>query len=76
MEELAFRLGERVRISEDWFISSLKGATGHVALPPPGIDDERSEGVFWVQLDEAVADSDEEGAADGAEVDVQFLQRL
>jgi hypothetical protein len=71
-----FKEGDRVQVSEAWFVAELRGATGTIIPAHKGCKDLRSEGAYWVSFDGQV-DIQANGAfTDSAEVDADCLRRL
>jgi hypothetical protein len=49
-EQMRFSVGDRVRVSDNWFVEEIRGWVGTVAERPAGVPDKRSEGVYWVEF--------------------------
>jgi len=62
-----FSIGDRVQITDDWFVSELRGAIGTIIMAREGVQDLRKDGVYWVEFDD-MCDN-----IDSAEVDAECL---
>jgi predicted AlkP superfamily phosphohydrolase/phosphomutase len=70
-----FAIGDRVRVSDRWFVAHLRGAQGIVIAVPNGVPDRTKEGVFWIEFDEPLPSDDRKHPTDAAEIDSVFLDR-
>ena len=66
-------IGDRVRVSENWFVGHLRGAVGTVADPG---NLPMTAGCAWVEFDEPHPALDPNHPTDAAEIDLEFLIRL
>ncbi len=67
-----FSIGDRVRVSDDWFSDAIRGWIGTVAAPPAGLADQRNDGIYWVEFDTNVMEN-REYPITGAEIDANYL---
>lgn len=73
MSAPSFNTGERVQVSQEWFVEPLRGAVGTVAAPPNGMADQSAAGIFWIEFEEGLPANDSSHPITGAEVDSEFL---
>jgi hypothetical protein len=75
-ETPSFAFGDRVQVSDDWFVEEQRGLIGTVAVPPRGAADRRNEGVYWVKFDGRPGWREDAGWLNSAEIDVASLRRI
>ncbi len=75
---MKFSIGDRVQVSEYWFVEELRGATGTIIEPHHGCRDLRHEGVYWIAFDSSDLGRERGGNSftDSAEVDGPALRRI
>lgn len=69
---MQFTVGDRVRVSDDWFVKEIRGWIGIVSDPPNGVEDRRQASVYWVKFDSTVNILDPHPTT-GAEIDGDAL---
>jgi hypothetical protein len=68
-------IGDRVVVSDLWFVEYLRGAAGTVTAPPADIPDQSDTGILWIEFDEPWPADDAQNRTDSAEIDAEFLIR-
>ncbi len=71
-----YLIGDRVRVSKDWFVEEVRGAIGRIALPPDCIPNRRVEGIYWVEFEEPWLGDDPLYPVDASEIDAESLGLL
>jgi hypothetical protein len=67
-----YSFGDRVRVSDDWFMDEIRGWIGTVARPPTGTSDDRLNGIYWVEFDSLPTDTQPHPTT-GAAIDADYL---
>jgi hypothetical protein len=71
---MKFAIGDRVLISDHWFVEEIRGWVGTIAEAPAGVADRRNVGVYWVEFPNLTSGLGR--ITTGAEVDEKALQVL
>ena len=71
-----FSVGDRVQVTDDWFVTAHRGAIGTIIDAHKGVPDKREEGVYWVAFESPVDVRENGGFTDSAEIDADCLRPI
>jgi len=74
--EPSLQIGDRVQVTAEWFVVSMRGRVGTIIPAHAGTVDLIHEGVYWVAFDEPLDARPDGSFTDSAEIDSACLRRI